>query len=86
MKAATEIKTITFHVNREPGFYVDIVSDKKMFHAWLYDDTIGIKHYLFGFDRKECKSKQEFIDVVEANLDNKYYVIEYKEKYHLGGC
>ena len=81
MKAATEIKTITFHVNHEPGFYVDIVQDKAEFHAWLYHEDIGIKEYMFGFPRKDCKSKQEFIEIVEANLDNRCYTLDYKDEY-----
>ena len=81
MKQATEIKTITFNVNHEPGFYVDIVQDKTEFHAWLYHESIGIKEYMFGFARKDCKSKQEFIEIVEANLDNQCYTLDYKDQY-----
>ena len=86
MKAATEIKTITFHVNHEPGFYVDIVTDSKLYHAWLYHKDYGIKQYMFGSKKEDFKNIEDFIDIVQANLDNQCYTLNYKDDYMNGGC
>ena len=76
MKAKT--KTTTYHVNHEPGFYVDIVKTGKMFHAWLYHEEYGIKEYMFGCFIKDY-TEEDFTDMVQANLGNRLYVPYYRE-------
>ena len=74
-------KTETFRTNENPAYCVDIVTDNisvpPMYHAWIYRPIDGqIKMYMFGFDKRECKNKQEFITVVESNI--KSYIEGYK--------
>lgn len=63
-----EIRTTTF--NYDGKYYVDIVSFKingaNAYEAFLYDRSVGFKMHMFGTDGK----KQEFIDLVELNVDD----------------
>lgn len=76
-----KIKTTTYHVNHEPGFYVDIVKTDKMFRAWLYHEEYSIKEYMFGMFAKDLDGEEDFIEIVQANLDNRLYVPNYREQY-----
>lgn len=77
----SNIKTITFEVNNEPGFFVDIVEDKVEYGAWLYHKDYGIKQFMFGSIKNQHPNIDDFIDMVEANLDNQDYVNGYKDDY-----
>lgn len=77
----TGYKTETYRTEQYKDYCFDIVSDNisipHMYHAWLYRPIDGqVKMYMFSFEKRECKSKQEFINVVEANI--KYYIEGYK--------
>ena len=81
MKKVDAIKTITFEVNKEPGFLVDIVENKELYYAWLYHKDYGIKELMFGSAKDQHPNIDDFIDMVEANIDNQYYVLGYKDEY-----
>ena len=75
----TSTKTTTYKTDF-PGFYVDIVTERKIYHAWLYHETIGIKKYMFGINRKDY-SMEDMLDMVEAALNNQLYIENYAEDY-----
>ena len=75
----TSIRTTTYRTHYD-GFMVDIVSDYKLYHAWLYHERYGVKSYIFGAFKKD-HTKEDFLDMVEAALDNQGYVLNYQDEY-----
>ena len=72
-------KTETFRIDDQSGFLVDIVRDTKEYHAWIYHAQYEIKMHMFSFEKRDCKNKDEFIQVVKANIPS--YLEEYKQQY-----
>lgn len=77
-------------------FMVDITLEKETFdngtteevyNAYLYAKGYGIKEHLFGWikGQSNTKTEEEFLDMVECNLDFEDYINEYKEKWFQAG-
>lgn len=66
LKWCKHIGTLTYHYKK--GFYVDIVTDKECYNAWVYHENVGDKHHMFGV-MKNSMSFQEFVNLVEGNIE-----------------
>lgn len=69
-------QTETYSVGYK-GYKVDIVTTKNSYEAWLYCGLYSIKSLMFGVP-KEQQSKEKFLNIVKANL-NEYIDIYEKE-------
>lgn len=82
MKKTREYITTTYKADEE-GFCVDIVQRiNNTYDAWIYEESYGIKMYMFGNEigrTKSCKTYNEFLDLVDANIEN--YINIYREEY-----
>ena len=81
MKMNSYYQTITFEIENEPGFMVDIVENANEYEAWLYHKDYGVKSLMFGSEKKQHNGKADFCDMVEANLINQPYINNYMEEY-----
>lgn len=51
------------------GYLIDIVTLRNDYEAWIYCEDDGVKHLMFGMP-KEQQSYEEFLEIVEANIDD----------------
>lgn len=77
------VKTETYDVGE--GFMVDVVENGEEFVMWITHKDHGTKQYCFGspiqnwqWDEPHKISKDEFLEMVEANLPE--YIEEYREE------
>ena len=70
----------TTYMTKFTGFYVDIESNCKLYNAWLWHEKYGVKMHMFGVFKKDF-TKQEMVEMTEANLDNQGYIKFYTEQY-----
>ena len=61
---ATTTQTFIDH-----GYLIDIVTNKKDYEAWIYDDESTVKRFMFGAPQEQ-QSYSEFLDIVYANIDD----------------
>ena len=82
MKELEYIKTKSYDAGN--GFEVDIVIDEKdqYYHSYLYHVEYGHKLYMFGMPMKQ-QSYDEFLEIVEKNVDDYREDIEYLNVYGL---
>ena len=73
------VRTSTYKT-RFSGFLVDIVSDGKLYHAWLYHEEFGVKSCVVGAFKKDI-TRDDFIDVVDSDLERH---IELYKNDHMG--
>ena len=87
MEKNNSIKTETYKTAFD-GFHVDIVEQtdtladnttERIYSAWLYHEEYGIKEMIFGCMEETVKSKNAFVDMVEAELND--HIEEYMRKY-----
>lgn len=76
MKARRDIKVTTYDVDK--GFKVEVVEDKELFEAWLYEPSYGVKMLMFGVPKWQCDRKR-FVSMVKANYPS--YIETYAEQY-----
>ena len=72
------ILTVTFDVGG--GFRVDVQQDNNNFEAWLWEQNYGVKTQMFGMHTDDVSFK-EFVELVEAALDNEPYIQDYIDEY-----
>lgn len=69
----TEIKTTTYSYTKE--YLVDVVETDEDYEAYIYTAENVFKLLMFGCP-KEQQTKSEFLDVVDANMDE--FITEYE--------
>lgn len=57
------------------GYYIDIIENDKMYEAMLTRKGYGVSMYMFGVLKDET-SIDEFIEVIEKNLDDDIAIYE----------
>lgn len=62
----TNIKTKTYTYTRT--FNIDITETDELFEAWICEERVGMKSYMFGIS-KENHTFEEMVDLVEGNID-----------------
>lgn len=62
------------------SWIVDIVTTDTNYEAWIYRSEYGVKMLMFGMP-KEQQSYDEFIDIVEGNLETNEYQSMYLYDY-----
>ena len=70
------IRTETYETNYS-GFMVDVVSDGKLYQAWIYHEEYGVKRYVVGCLKKDY-TMEDFLEMVEASLAS--YIYDYKKE------
>ena len=61
---ATNNKTVTYRCGE---YFVDIVTTKEGYEAWIYRKDYGKKDFMFSCP-KEQQSYFEFFEIVKANI------------------
>ena len=63
---STSIKTTTYTAHDD--IVIDVVELSDVYEAWIYRKNIGLKSLMFEVP-KEQQSYDEFLEIVEANID-----------------
>lgn len=71
----TEIKTTTYSYVKE--YLVDIVETENDYEAYVYSKDNCYKIFMFGCP-KEQQTKDEFIDMVKASMDD--FISDYEHE------
>ena len=74
-KTNKEIVVYKFNKN----YFVEVIVEKNVVEFWLGNNEYGIKQFMFGLLKKDLKSEQDIIDIINAKI--KDYIRSYKEAY-----
>jgi hypothetical protein len=68
--------TTYYHTYNNNVYVVDIVTTPATYEAWIYTHSAGIKMLMWGADKEQHESKQDFIDLVTVNIPDYIPLLE----------
>lgn len=77
MNKVKELKTTVYEYG---NFYIDITNDGELLEAYLYHKDYGVKNLMFGACLEQF-SYDEFVEMVESNLEYEPYICNYMKEF-----